>query len=130
MNKLIYFFSLVFLVIAPFKQSIAQGSENDSADSLQRIIMKDSLHVDDSVISRVFNVRNNFLARSSQINGDTTLREDQRAAALQSLITETNLGIRDALGAEAFEYYKQMIRRKLASKGINRTGALASQTGN
>ena len=130
MNKLFNIFLFLFIILGFTEKSVAQESNNDSADSLQRVIMKDSLNVNDSVITRVFTIKNNYLLRSAEINADATISENERTTAMQALITETNSGIRDALGAEAFEHYKQMIRRKSGSTGVNGRQPLASQIGN
>jgi len=116
MYKQIRIIFLTSLIIGSFETAFAQEATNDSADSLQRKMMKDSLNVTDSVITAVFNIRNNFLVQSNEINGDTTLSEDARTTAMQMLISETNLGIKNALGTEAYDHYILIIRRKSANR--------------
>ena len=123
-NTIIYL-SLVFIAICSFNRVRAQ---EDSADSLQRVIMKDSLSVSDSVISQVFSIRNNFLTQAAQISADSSLSDPQKNTARQSLITATNSAITLALGETVYEKYLQMIRRRMTIRPMmNGREPLASQ---
>lgn len=131
MKKLPRISLLISIIFCSFNTVLAQENENNSADSLQRVLMKDSLNISDSVISIVFNIRNKFLQESNEINSDTTLSEGTRKSAMRVLIAQTNLGIKNALGTRAFEHYIEIIQRKAALRSPGRqVQPLASQNNN
>ncbi|HEX7845860.1 MAG TPA: hypothetical protein VF476_08690 [Chitinophagaceae bacterium] len=105
----------------------AQPSEQASADSMQRIIMKDSLGVSDSIITKVFNLRNNYLLSSAQIDANTIFTQQEKNEAKRLLIQETNTAVKNALGEVAYEHYTEMIRRRMRERpGQHNTKPLAS----
>jgi|SRR5882724_4882257 len=110
------FILLTLFLVFGFFFSMIPAKAQDSADSLQRTMMKDSLDASDSAITSVFSIRNNFLLRSDQITMDSTLNDAQKNSAMQLLATQTNEGIKNALGNTAYEHYTDMIRRRMTNR--------------
>jgi hypothetical protein len=111
--------------------SSAQTHIDDSADSLQRVLMKDSLQVTDAVITQIYIVRDSFLSRASQIDADTLLSSNEKSNAKQILIAQTNTDIKTLLGETLYNQYTQMIRRRAMNRTRNiNIQPLASQLNN
>lgn len=93
----------------------AVGQES-SADSLQRILMRDSLNVSDAIITQVFAVRDSFNTASAALAFNASLTEAQKESSLSALITQTNNSIKTALGNAAYQHYKEMITRRMKAR--------------
>jgi len=113
----------ILFFLFPF---IGKGQENTSADSLQRIIMKDSLALSDSVIDRIFIARTHFITESARITADNRLTENEKETAMTNLVSETNNYILAQMGTVKFQSYTAMIRRRIASRTVGSTTPLAS----
>jgi vacuolar-type H+-ATPase catalytic subunit A/Vma1 len=127
MNKLFQISLLLFFLLALSNLLGAQGTSDDSADSLQRVVMKDSLHLADKVITEIFAIRENYVLQSTKVSKDALLDEPKRTGVMQTLITQTNDGIKNLMGESAYSHYIEMIKRKtIRIPAAGKTQPLAS----
>lgn len=130
MKKTIKLF--VFILLA-FISSNSLQAQNDpgSADSVQRKLMKDSLSLNDQVITQVLAIRAHYLTESERIAKDSLYTEEQRDSLIAALIGQTNEGIKILMGVVVYEKYNDMIKRRLKNRKIgNQIQPLASQSTN
>ncbi len=98
-------------------------------DSIQRIIMRDSLSVSDETITAIYAIREEYFQKVKQVRRDTALTLAEQENKLQQLRKKINDGIREHLGEKAYEHYLQMIRGKVKKRtGQTDTKPLAGVT--
>jgi hypothetical protein len=100
------------------KSQSIKSPEQIEADSLQRILISDSLQIDDSIITKLFYIRDNYLQQVIQIRLDSTLSDLQTDNAISLIRTQTNDRIKELLGEEIYEKYTQMILMRMRKKSI------------
>ncbi|MEO7982655.1 MAG: hypothetical protein ABI688_01110 [Bacteroidota bacterium] len=110
----------------------AQGSSTTvQADSIQRIMMRDSLQISDSLITEVLVIKHNYFTQTEQIRSNVNLTTSQQNSEMATLRTQTTNNLKSLLGNEIYERYTQMIARRMrpGSLGVERR-PLAEGTGN
>jgi hypothetical protein len=83
--------------------------ERAYTDSIQRTILQDSLGLPDTLVSRVFTIRNDHLLNVDRIYGDLSLSQGERSSMLQTLRKETTEAIRQLLGDETYDRYMRLV---------------------
>lgn len=81
-------------------------------DSIQRIVMKDSLQVSDATITEVFTIRDGYFQKAKLLRADNTLTAKEREDKMDGLRRMTNENIQGKLGEAAYFRYVQMIRQR------------------
>src|SRR5215216_3818468 len=132
MNKYKYcFITLLFICLS--QGSEAQLTEiqltQQRADSLQRIIMKDSLGITDEQVTQVFTVRDTLLQKTKLIRSNASLTVEQQNGLVTDIRNQANNNIQAILGQTAYQHYLDMILRKLAFRNTG-TDPLAGATEN
>ena len=124
MNKLSLLIAM--LLLAGAKASIAQvdPATQHEMDSLQRIVMKDSLGIDDAVVSHVFQVRNSYFIGVQNIRVNSSLTSLQKETEIHSIRMQTDEQIKSVLGIEAYEKYDRIIKGKLGRRNRVQGSAL------
>jgi ATP-dependent protease Clp ATPase subunit len=125
MNKNYKFFAIVLVFFFFATTSSGQQAINPGADSVQRIMMKDSLQIGDSVITAIFLIRNNYLMRAQAIRADALLTATEQDKAAKSLGLETNQSLKRLLGAAVYNRYKEIIVNRMRSRIRANNGPLA-----
>ena len=80
-------------------QKITILKERKRQDSLLRIMMKDSLNLNNQAITRLFLTKENFTSQSDQIRKNITLSPNQKADALQAVLIETDKIFKELMGS-------------------------------
>lgn len=92
----------------------AQGtSETANTDSIQRILMRDSLQMSDGLINEVLAIRHNYFISAEQIRSNGNLNPEQQNNQIQTLRAQTTSGLKALLGTELYERYSEMIERRM-----------------
>jgi hypothetical protein len=114
--------SLIAVLVVTFCACVvnAQQPQNEpeqrQSDSLQRIVMRDSLTVSDSVITRIFAIRNEYFQEVQNTRSDAQASKAQRDSTIASIREQTNRSIKELLGIEAYEKYLRMIRNNMRKR--------------
>jgi len=121
------------LVLAVFNTVTAQSqliksAEQMQIDSLQRIVMRDSLQINDSLVTQIFTMRDSYLRQVIEVRLDSTLTELQQYNEVSIIRTQTNENIKSLLGSVLYDRYIQMISDRIHKRSIIGT-PLASDTG-
>jgi hypothetical protein len=84
--------------------------QRQHVDSLQRILMRDSLSLTDQVITQVLEARHNFDSVSRLIyqNAPNT-STSQQGIQVQALRRQTTEAIKELMGASAYDHYVRLI---------------------
>lgn len=108
-----------------------ETGQNSEADSLQRILLRDSLQISDSLITQVLALRHNYFIAAEQIRSNESLDASQQNNQAQALRTQTTNSLKALLSDELYERYTQMITRRMRSRNpANNNMPLAEGTGN
>jgi len=95
----------------------AQGAtETANTDSIQRILMRDSLQMGDGLINEVLATKRNYFISVDQIRSNGSLNPEQQNSQIQTLRAQTTTNLRALLGNELYERYSAMIERRMKLK--------------
>lgn len=78
-------------------------------DSIQRVWMRDSLSLSDSIISQVFALKDTCFAQTLRIRSNTSLTPAAQIQSVSYLRKETEDAIKDLMGENTYADYKEMI---------------------
>lgn len=99
-----------------------------SIDSVQKVLMHDSLGLCDNLIAKVVELRQGYFQKAIALRSDTSLNDEQRQAGIKLLRSQTNSGIKILLGEQVFEKYKQMIHDRIKRHSMK--GEVLASDGN
>lgn len=99
--------SLAFSLNARSQSSA--DAQRQHADSVQRILMHDSLGLSTSVINQVLAARDSSLAQATLIQNNTALTPQQQNTQLQALRRNATEATRELMGAALYERYLQLL---------------------
>src|SRR5262245_45340624 len=91
-------------------------AQQPAVDSMQKVLMRDSLSLNDSIIEKVILSRVNYLKNAEEVRLNQGLTTDQQNAAISALREQTNENIRALLGEEKFQRYMQLIRNRMRKR--------------
>jgi len=100
-------------------QTTGNGPSYKINDSIQRQIIKDSLHVSDEVIDQVQEIREAFRQSTKSVYANTSLTESGKQQRLSTLKQEVNQQIEQLLGTSLFDRYLRLIDARRARQGIS-----------
>ena len=120
MKKHFSYCILSYLILFGANRTDAQEPTNSTVDSIQRIIMRDSLQISDSLITMVFGIRNNYLQQSQVIRNSSSLSDTAKNSAVRTLGMQTNQSIKSLLGDETFSRYEAIINYRMRQRMNNR----------
>jgi len=114
---------LQFLILFYFLQFVpimghAQGNEQQQRDSIERVVLKDSLQLTDSTITILFQIRTYFFSRTAELESDTLMSSMLKEVMAKQYATTTNQRIEQLLGAVKYEAYIAFIRRSMARMNL------------
>lgn len=121
--KKIFLAPIIFLLV--FTSANAQVENQQTIDSVQRKIMKDSLQISEEVTSQIFSIRNAMTAGIIALRTDATLQSPDISSQIISVRNAANSGIRQILGERKYEQYTKMIRRWVSRRTNRNTDPLA-----
>lgn len=75
--------------------------------------MKDSLQIDDAIVSKIFEIRDSMDVKVSFLRKDLLLTAVEKESKIAVVRKNTNASIRKLLGDKEYEHYKDMIVRRL-----------------
>lgn len=100
-------------------QITGNGSSYKINDSIQRQIIKDSLHVDDGVIDQIQEIREAFRQSTKSVYDDTSLTEGEKQQRLSGLKQEANQQVEQLLGKSLFNRYLRLIDARRGRQGVS-----------
>lgn len=98
-------------------QITGNGSSYKINDSIQRQIIKDSLHVGDGVIDQIQEIREVFRQSTKLVYADASLTESGKQQRLSGLKQGANQQIEQLLGKSLFNRYLGLIEARRARQG-------------
>ena len=133
MNRLFKWLFLSVLTIGISQNSKAQNTPEElqakqSADSLQRIKMKDSLQISDEAITQIFAIRDSMVQKINVVRSNSTLSSEEQDLQVSSIRNDTNESIKAILGDEKYLQYLDMIRNSLRQRNKINELPLAGET--
>lgn len=96
------------LSLSAHSQSSA-AAQRQHADSVQRVLMQDSLGLSTSVINQVFAARDSSLLQAAAIQNNTALTQQQQSLQLQTLRRNATEATRELMGVTLYERYLQLL---------------------
>ena len=110
---------IVFVILSAGLQAQVNGWQEAkaTADSSQRVWMRQALKIDDSVITKVFSTRDKLYQRVAEIRNDLSLSAEEQSSRVTVLRADTENAIRSILGEETFKIYTDKIRERLQRAG-------------
>ena len=108
-------FSLVVLALLFGSTADAQQTPTPAqlrADSLQRVILHDSLGLSESVANQVLALRDTCLHQVDRVSLQAGLTPTQQNAQIQSYRRQAILAIKELLGAAKYEEYMDQLSRQ------------------
>ncbi len=119
--KKIFIYCLVSLFMSfGINRINGQVSTNPTADSMQRVMMKDSLQITDSLITVILELRNNYLQQTQVIRNDSSLSDISKDSTIRNVGIQTNQSIKSLLGDEKFSRYESIINNRMRQRMNNR----------
>ena len=119
--KTLFSIFLILIFTSLFTKANAQVKQESfhfksSADSLQMQRMKDSLNIQEDIISHVLELRDSLFIIIKQIRTDQTLINEEKEKQVALIRTHTNERIKEIMGKDAFLKYLEMIKYQLRKR--------------
>lgn len=115
--------------ITMYGQSKGLPEVTAKADSSQRIWMRQALQLNDTVITKVFMIRDNMYQQVNAIRNRNFSGGNEQEDQVLAVRKEAETAIRKAMGQAAYQLYTERIRQRLYKAG-NTTGQPLTGTGN
>lgn len=102
-------------------------SEYNRIDSAQKIMMRDSLQISDSLITKIFALRDNYFQKVNQVRLNNQLSEQQQNNEAQIIRKQNIESIKDLLGSDVYVKYVQLIKNRMQKSNV--TGNVLTNDG-
>ena len=93
----------------PVNAQLLLQQEQQYADSIQRILLQDSLGLSDAITAQVLTTRHNYDSLAGRLGQNASLNATQRRQQLQALRSQTIETIRQLMGAVIYDRYMRLI---------------------
>lgn len=111
------------LIMSFNSNSCAQDADTKAliqqADSLQRIMLKDSLQINDSAVNKLYAVRSSLKEKIVGLQNREGLSEDEIKKAKKEARKEAAKEIESLLGKKKYKIYRRMITNRLQKSKSN-----------
>jgi len=127
MYKYVLLLSCFVFVLAEAKcqdEPLPRGS-----DSLQSLIMRDSLKMDSIQIRKVLRARDVYLQKTNQLFQNKNLSEGQKRERSQALRLEVNTFLKETLGQAKYQAYKNFITKRIRERRLPGGNSLLGEDG-
>jgi hypothetical protein len=94
------------------------SKEFSQIDSVQKIMVRDSLKISDSMVTKLYALRDNYFKKVGQVRLNNQLSDQQQNDEVQIIRKQNILNIKDLLGTTIYVKYVQLIKNRMKKNNV------------
>ncbi len=111
------------IIILIFKTSVTNSQAINTreyyvVDSVQKMMLKDSLKISDTLTEQIFAIRDNYYQKVSQIRLNNQLNEQQQNNQVKLLRKLNVENIKELMGTSLYIKYSGLIKNRMNKKNV------------